>query len=155
MLNVNVGWKQLETSHRVLISSWSDWIHLLKHDYGFLLFKPEFNHIKSEKLQFCLPSSDFNVCVCIQEYSMNLICDNTFVCALVYWWVCLCVSLGCLEEAGSRVSWQHGGSPPPAADRLFPAAFQHGGELLWWPALRTVETWAHVPQHVHVLLYDT
>lgn len=52
--------------------------------------------------------------------------------------MCACVSPGCLEEACSRVSRQHRGCRPPAADqtaagRLFPAVFQHGGEFCMTP----------------------
>lgn len=79
--------------------------------------------------------------VCIQQSSMILPCENTYVCVFFVFvhmrtdtCVCVCVSPGCLEEVGSRVSRQHRGSRPPAAHqtaagRLLPAVFQHGGEL--------------------------
>lgn len=82
---------------------------------------------------------ELSLCGCIFIY-MTAIC--AFACRCTAWswyvyiykYVCVCVSTGCSEEAGSRVSRQHWGSRPPAADqtaasRLFPAVLQHGGEL--------------------------
>lgn len=67
------------------------------------------------------------------------------------WYVCLltrllCMSSGCFEEAGSRLSRQHRGSWPPAADQttsswLFPAVFQHGGELCMIPCTPNHREW--------------
>lgn len=66
------------------------------------------------------------------------VCENAHICIFMHACAltCLpvCVSPGCLEEAGSGVSRQHRGGRPPAAHqtasgRLLPAVLQHGGEL--------------------------